>query len=122
MIARLGASGIEILAENKTVAQHTRSLHKGSEDLVLDHYLEVLARKPGALAGATAVVAARGRDVHLEAVTGGKTHLLMLRRDSGTAGAVARKHRAGTTPRGRASASLDACRKSAAHPIKETPS
>jgi hypothetical protein len=27
--------------------------------LVLDHYLEVLARKPGAMAGATALVAAR---------------------------------------------------------------
>jgi hypothetical protein len=36
-----------------------RSLHKGTEDLVLDHYLEVLIRKPGALAGATALVAAR---------------------------------------------------------------
>jgi hypothetical protein len=41
------------------VAIHTRSLHKGSEDLVLDHYLEVLGRKPGALAGATALVTAR---------------------------------------------------------------
>ena len=41
------------------VAAHTRSLHKGSEDLVLDHYLEVLTRKPGALAGATALLAAR---------------------------------------------------------------
>lgn len=37
----------------------TRSLHKGSEDLVLDHYLEVLSRKPGALAGPTALVTAR---------------------------------------------------------------
>jgi hypothetical protein len=34
-------------------------LHKGTEDLVLDHYLEVLTRKPGALAGATALAAAR---------------------------------------------------------------
>jgi hypothetical protein len=41
------------------VAQHPRSLHKGTEDLVLDHYLEILARKPGALAGATALAAAR---------------------------------------------------------------
>ena len=41
------------------VATHVRSLHKGTEDLVLDHYLEVLARKPGALAGATALAAAR---------------------------------------------------------------
>ena len=59
---RLGATTIRILdpgTAEKVVATHTRSLHKGSEDLVLDHYLEVLGRKPGALAGATALVAAR---------------------------------------------------------------
>jgi len=56
---RLGADTIRILGAGKVVATHTRSLHKGSEDLVLDHYLEVLGRKPGALAGATALVAAR---------------------------------------------------------------
>jgi hypothetical protein len=32
---------------------------KYSEDLILDHYLEVLCRKPGALAGSTALAAAR---------------------------------------------------------------
>ena len=32
---------------------------RGSEVLVLDHYLEVLVRKPGALRGATALVQAR---------------------------------------------------------------
>ena len=37
----------------------TRSLHKGSEDLVVDHYLEVLTRRPGALPGATALATAR---------------------------------------------------------------
>lgn len=37
----------------------TRSLGRGSESLQLDHYLEVLTRKPGALAGATALAAAR---------------------------------------------------------------
>ena len=59
---RLGADTIRVLEPGATgtvVAVHTRSLHKGSEDLVLDHYLEVLARKPGALSGATALVAAR---------------------------------------------------------------
>ena len=56
---RLGANTIRILDAGKVVATHTRSLHKGSEDLVLDHYLEVLGRKPGALAGATALAAAR---------------------------------------------------------------
>ncbi len=57
--ARLGADSVHIIADGKVVARHVRSLHKGSEDLVLDHYLEVLARKPGALAGATALVSAR---------------------------------------------------------------
>ena len=56
---RLGATRILVLDAGKVVAEHTRSLHKGSEDLLLDHYLEVLTRKPGALAGSTALVAAR---------------------------------------------------------------
>jgi hypothetical protein len=59
---RLGANTLRILdpsTAGKVVAIHTRSLHKGSEDLVLNHYLEVLGRKPGALAGATALVTAR---------------------------------------------------------------
>jgi len=57
--ARLGATKIAVRAEGRMVAEHPRSLHKGSEDLILDHYLEVLVRKPGALAGATALAAAR---------------------------------------------------------------
>ncbi len=56
---RLGADTIRVLDAATVVATHTRSLHKGTEDLILDHYLEVLSRKPGALAGATALVAAR---------------------------------------------------------------
>lgn len=59
---RLGATTIRVIdpsAHGKVVATHARSLHKGTEDLVLDHYLEVLVRKPGALAGATALGAAR---------------------------------------------------------------
>jgi transcriptional regulator with XRE-family HTH domain len=57
--ARLGARTVVALADGKLVASHDRSLHKGTEDLALDHYLEILARKPGALAGATARVTAR---------------------------------------------------------------
>lgn len=56
---RLGATSVVVLEGGAVVAQHTRSAHKGTEDLVLDHYLEVLTRKPGALAGATALVRAR---------------------------------------------------------------
>ncbi len=57
--ARLGASTVTVHAGGQIVAQHPRSLHKGTEDLLLDHYLEILVRKPGALAGATALAAAR---------------------------------------------------------------
>jgi len=56
---RLGATTVIAVDAGTVVATHTRSLHKGTEDLVLDHYLEVLGRKPGALAGATALVGAR---------------------------------------------------------------
>ena len=59
LTVRLGAEVVLVLDAGAVVAEHVRSLHKGSEDLVLDHYLEVLTRKPGALSGATALVAAR---------------------------------------------------------------
>jgi transposase len=63
---RLGADTVTVLVDGKTVASHVRSLHKGTETLLLDHYLEVLARKPGALAGATALVAARASGAFTE--------------------------------------------------------
>lgn len=56
---KLGATTVVAVADGVVVARHVRSIHKFSEDLVLDHYLEVLARKPGALAGSTALAAAR---------------------------------------------------------------
>jgi hypothetical protein len=56
---RLGAQALEVVADGRVVARHERSLHKGTEDLVLDHYLEILVRKPGALPGSTALAQAR---------------------------------------------------------------
>ena len=56
---RLGASSLEAFDGATLVARHERSLHKGTESLMLDHYLEILVRKPGALLGATALVQAR---------------------------------------------------------------
>src|SRR5215217_3950045 len=56
---RLGADTIEILDGSRTVASHARLVAKGSESLVLDHYLEVLRLKPGALPGATVLARAR---------------------------------------------------------------
>ena len=56
---RLGGATITALAGGTVIARHERSAHKGSEVLVLDHYLEVLSRKPGALPGAVALEQAR---------------------------------------------------------------
>ncbi len=56
---RLTAGEVEVLDGSSVVARHQRSLHRGAEVLVLDHYLEVLSRKPGALPGARALAQAR---------------------------------------------------------------
>ena len=56
---RLGGGTVTATVAGKVVARHERSAHKGSEILVLDHFLEVLARKPGALPGASALAQAR---------------------------------------------------------------
>ena len=45
------------------VARHERLTAAGAQSLTLDHYLEILQRKPGALPGATALVQARASKV-----------------------------------------------------------
>lgn len=55
----LGATRVTILHGATVIAEHPRSLHKNTQDLELDHYLEVLTRKPGALPGSTALAQAR---------------------------------------------------------------
>lgn len=57
--ALLHANRIEIYDSNKIAAQHERFMGKGGSQLDLDHYLEGLLRKPGALPGATALEQAR---------------------------------------------------------------
>jgi transposase len=56
---RLTASEVVAHDGSRQVARHARCPGKGGQVLVLDHYLEVLARKPGALPGATALAQAR---------------------------------------------------------------
>jgi transposase len=56
---RLGAESLEVTDGACVVARHARSMGKKHETLVLDHYLEVLVRKPGALMNATALMTAR---------------------------------------------------------------
>jgi hypothetical protein len=45
------------------VARHERAVGKGVQVLALDHYLELLLRKPGALPGATPLAQARAAGV-----------------------------------------------------------
>lgn len=61
----LGAAHLQVLEPggSRVVARHPRSLHKHTQTLTLDHYLEVLTRKPGALPGATALAQARAAGV-----------------------------------------------------------
>ena len=56
---RLGAESVEALDGATVVARHARAVGKGVETLELDHYLETLRCKPGALFGATALFQAR---------------------------------------------------------------
>jgi transposase len=58
---RLGAETVEALDGARVVARHPRAVGKGVETLDLDHYLETLMVKPGALAGATALHQARAQ-------------------------------------------------------------
>jgi hypothetical protein len=63
---RLGASTIEAYDGARPVAVHARATGRHLEVLVLDHYLEVLTRKPGALPGATALAQAKAAGVFTE--------------------------------------------------------
>ena len=56
---RLSASLVEVLDGSRLVACHPRLVARGAEHLVLDHYLEILAGKPGALPGSTPLAQAR---------------------------------------------------------------
>lgn len=60
---KLSASTVTVFDRNTVVAAHQRATGKGVKVLNLDHYLEVLLRKPGALPGATALVQARAAGV-----------------------------------------------------------
>lgn len=57
--AMLHASELVVYDGRDEVARHERLIAKGGTRLELDHYLEALVRKPGALPGATALEQAR---------------------------------------------------------------
>ena len=59
LAVRLTARTVEVFDGPRRVARHERAFGRYLEVLVLDHYLEVLARKPGGLPGATALAQAK---------------------------------------------------------------
>jgi transposase len=63
LAVRLSAMSVQALDGPQVVAVHERAAGKHTEVLALDHYLEVLKYKPGALPGATALAQARAAGV-----------------------------------------------------------
>jgi len=59
--AKIHASYIEVWRQGKCVARHERCFGRQQKVLDLNHYLEALERKPGALAGATALEQCRAQ-------------------------------------------------------------
>lgn len=57
--AKLSAAWVEVWDQAKLVATHPRAIKRGTQTLLLDHYLEILLNKPGALPGSTALAQAR---------------------------------------------------------------
>ncbi|MFZ0712820.1 IS21 family transposase [Mycobacterium sp.] len=63
MRVKLSSTAVRMFDRDALVAEHERAVGKGMQVLELDHYLEILLRKPGALPGATALVQARAAGV-----------------------------------------------------------
>jgi transposase len=61
VIARVGAREITVIHDGQVVARHERLNERFAVSAQLDHYLELLARKPGALAGSLALHQERER-------------------------------------------------------------
>ncbi|MBE3603715.1 transposase [bacterium] len=58
---RLYPSQVEVRDEGRLIARHERSYERNQQVLDLEHYLDVLERKPGALAGSKPLLAWRQR-------------------------------------------------------------
>lgn len=78
----LHASEVVVFDGSDEVARHERLTTRYGSRLVLDHYLEALARKPGALPGATTLEQARASGAFTPRVKPGfLTELLMAECD-----------------------------------------
>ncbi|MBV8841850.1 MAG: hypothetical protein JO307_03470 [Bryobacterales bacterium] len=58
---RLYPSHVEVRDEGRVIARHARSYQRHQQVLDLEHYLDVLERRPGALAGSKPLLAWRQR-------------------------------------------------------------
>jgi hypothetical protein len=56
---KLSSTTVRVVDREAVVTEHQRAVGKGVQVLELDHYLEILLRKPGALPGATPLAQAR---------------------------------------------------------------
>ena len=83
LAVRLSATTVEVLDGATIVARHDRAAGRYVEVLTLDHYLEVLVRKPGALPGATALAQAKTSGAFTEAH---QAYWDVARRERGDAG------------------------------------
>ncbi|MEV0169467.1 Mu transposase domain-containing protein [Nonomuraea fuscirosea] len=63
----LGATHLVIYDRSTEIVRYERLTGKGTEKLLLDHYLEALLRKPGALAGSTVLDQARAGGMFTDA-------------------------------------------------------
>ncbi|TDE22950.1 IS21 family transposase [Actinomadura sp. 6K520] len=63
----LRSSELVVFDRREEIARHPRLTSKGAEHLVLDHYLEALMRKPGAMAHSTPLEHARAQGVFTQA-------------------------------------------------------
>jgi transposase len=63
---RLYPSCVEIRAEGRCIARHERCYERQQQVLDLEHYLDVLERKPGALIGSKPLLAWRARGLWLQ--------------------------------------------------------
>jgi transposase len=61
VLARVGAREITVIVDGREVARHERLAERYAVSARLDHYLELLVRKPGALAGSLALHQERER-------------------------------------------------------------
>jgi transposase len=60
---KLSSTTVRVFERDVLVAEHERAVGRSVQVLELDHYLEILLRKPGALPGATALAQARAAGV-----------------------------------------------------------